>query len=46
MIPKKELNIIVSENSVFFYTNPPKELLHLLKRRFGLDFKKKVIYCG
>jgi hypothetical protein len=42
---KKELNIIVSENSVFFYTAPPKELLNLLKR-FGLDFDEKVVFCG
>ena len=45
MTPKKELNIIVSKNSAFFYTNPPKELLNLLKR-FGLDFEEKVIHCG
>jgi hypothetical protein len=43
---KKELHIIVSKNSVFFYTNPPKDLLHLLKRRFGLNFEEKVLYCG
>jgi hypothetical protein len=44
---KKELHIIVSKNySVFFYTSPPKDLLHLLKRRFGLDFEEKVVYCG
>ena len=42
---KKELNIIVSENSVFFYTNPPKELIDLLKR-FGLDFEERVVFCG
>jgi hypothetical protein len=45
MIPKKELNIIVSKNSAFFYTNPPKELLNLL-RKLGLEFNEKVIYCG
>jgi hypothetical protein len=42
---KKELHIIVSENSVFFYANPPKELIDLLKR-FGLDFEEKVVFCG
>jgi hypothetical protein len=42
---KKELNIVVSKNSAFFYTNPPRELLHLL-RRIGLDFEEKVVYCG
>jgi len=45
MTSKKELHIIVSENSVFFYANPPSELLMLLKK-FGLNFEEKVIYCG
>jgi hypothetical protein len=45
MNPKKELYIVVSENSVFFYTNPPKDLLDLL-RRIGLDFEEKVVFCG
>jgi len=45
MTSKKELHIIVSENSAFFYTNPPKELLNLL-RKLGLEFNEKVIYCG
>jgi hypothetical protein len=42
---KKELHIIVSKNSVFFYANPPSELLMLLKK-FGLNFEEKVVYCG
>jgi hypothetical protein len=42
---KKELNIIVSENSVFFYTNPPRELLEML-RKLGISFEEKVVYCG
>jgi hypothetical protein len=46
MIPKKELNIVVSKNSAFFHTNPPRELLNLLRERFGLDFEEKVIFCG
>jgi hypothetical protein len=44
MTPKKELHIIVSKNSVFFYTNPPKELLDLLKK--FLDFEERVVFCG
>jgi hypothetical protein len=45
MIPKKELHIIVSKNSAFFYNNPPRELLEML-RRLGIDFEEKVVYCG
>jgi hypothetical protein len=45
MTSKKELHIIVSKNSIFFYTNPPKDLLHLLKR-FGLNFEERVVFCG
>ena len=43
---KKELNIVVSKNSAFFYTNPPRELLELLKKKFGLNFEEKVVFCG
>jgi hypothetical protein len=45
MTSKKELHIVVSENSVFFYANPPSELLMLLKK-FGLNFEEKVVFCG
>jgi hypothetical protein len=45
MTPKKELHIIVSKNSAFFYTAPPKELLKLLKK-YGMAFEEKVVYCG
>jgi hypothetical protein len=40
-----EVNIIISQNKAFFYTHPPKKLLKLL-RKYGLQFKEKVIYCG
>jgi hypothetical protein len=42
---KKEIYIVVSKNSAFFYTNPPRELLELLKK-FGLNFEEKVVFCG
>jgi hypothetical protein len=41
----EEVNIIISNGQVFFYTVPPKKLLKLL-RRYGLRFKGRVIYCG
>jgi hypothetical protein len=42
---KKELYVIVSETSAFFYTTPPRELLELLKK-YGLDFEEKAVFCG
>jgi hypothetical protein len=43
---KKELYVIVSETSAFFYTAPPRELLKLLKK-YGLEFvEEKVVFCG
>jgi hypothetical protein len=41
-----EVNIIISQNKAFFYTHPPRKLLELLREKYGLQFKEKVIYCG
>jgi hypothetical protein len=41
----EDINIVISNGQVFFYTMPPKKLLRLLKK-YGLKFKGKVIYCG
>jgi hypothetical protein len=42
----EDINIIVSPNQVFFYTHPPKQLLKLLREKYGLRFRGKVVYCG
>jgi len=40
-----EVDVVISNNEVFFFNIPPKKLIKLLKK-YGLEFKEGVVYCG
>jgi len=42
---KDELDIIITQDSIFFLIIPDRELLEELKKQ-GLDFEGEVILCG
>ena len=40
-----EVEAVISSESFFFFTAPPRRLLELL-RGLGLEFEEEVVYCG